>query len=586
MSKPWIIGNTTIRNPARLKEGLEAFYRSPVYGLVITGERELQLARSLANEGVINAGGTSLGEYGRKWRSAFSQLGLITHRFTRTTLSENDVDPVIVEALQHQEVQGIDLSGKPHEITPNGMRIINATSVRQHQECMLRAVLAYQIPSPIENRWNQEESLHPLKFVLQILKKLDELNVQPGLSVTEIAIVQSYTRHDLIDQVMNEIFEYRRVRNDAGGLLAKRSVDSELYERKGLEAEIKASSIYDYADANYRYLRFTGLFSLQGKRIIINVDKKALIDWIIDNNDLILDRELQQEYLTRLWNGAELPTDDNVGARREIDRVIELIGNYGVQSNELPAITDEMPIAELTQLRIRVEEMLKDLREQEYASLQREQILEIIAYLKYLDRQNTGEIEINIRNDERPTYLEWTVWRAFLAINSLVNKPYESRRFQVDDDFLPISFAPSGGPDMIFEFDDFVLVVEVTLTTSSRQEAAEGEPVRRHIAKEKEKVSEQSGKAVYGLFLARTIDNNTAETFRIGIWYNGDEVDFLNIVPIKINDLIEIMEKLNDNPFTPSDLRRLVENCLIPRNAHAPLWKREISKLIEQFNQR
>ena len=35
---------------------------------------------------------------------------------------------------------------------------------------------------------------------------------------------------------------------------------------------------------------------------------------------------------------------------------------------------------------------------------------------------------------------------------------------------------------MIFEFDDYVIVVEVTLSTNSRQEAMEGEPVRRHVA--------------------------------------------------------------------------------------------------------
>jgi len=73
-------------------------------------------------------------------------------------------------------------------------------------------------------------------------------------------------------------------------------------------------------------------------------------------------------------------------------------------------------------------------------------------------------------------------------------------------------------------------VVEVTLTSSSRQEAAEGEPVRRHVAKEKAKIAAVSGKPVYGLFLARTIDNNTAETFRIGVWYSGDEPEFINIV--------------------------------------------------------
>lgn len=35
--------------------------------------------------------------------------------------------------------------------------------------------------------------------------------------------------------------------------------------------------------------------------------------------------------------------------------------------------------------------------------------------------------------------------------------------------------------NLIFEFHDFVIVVEALLTDNSRQEAAEGEPVRRHV---------------------------------------------------------------------------------------------------------
>lgn len=31
-------------------------------------------------------------------------------------------------------------------------------------------------------------------------------------------------------------------------------------------------------------------------------------------------------------------------------------------------------------------------------------------------------------------------------------------------------------------FDDYIIVVEVTMSTNSRQEAMEGEPVRRHVA--------------------------------------------------------------------------------------------------------
>jgi hypothetical protein len=84
---------------------------------------------------------------------------------------------------------------------------------------------------------------------------------------------------------------------------------------------------------------------------------------------------------------------------------------------------------------------------------------------------------------------------------------------------------------MIFEFEEVLLVVEVTLTASSRQEAAEGEPERRHVAQ----YAESTNKPVYGLFIAVQIDSNTAHTFRSGDWYLKDDSKLsLDIVPLTL----------------------------------------------------
>ena len=59
----------------------------------------------------------------------------------------------------------------------------------------------------------------------------------------------------------------------------------------------------------------------------------------------------------------------------------------------------------------------------------------------------------------------------------------------------------------------------------------EGEPVRRHVAD----LMQQYNKPVYGLFIANRIDSNTAETFRIGVWYTRDDVRLnLHIVPFTL----------------------------------------------------
>lgn len=123
----------------------------------------------------------------------------------------------------------------------------------------------------------------------------------------------------------------------------------------------------------------------------------------------------------------------------------------------------------------------------------------------------------------------------------------------------------------------FVLAVEVTLTRNSRQIAAEGEPVRRHVAQ----IQKESQKPVYGLFIAPTIDNNTAEVFRIGVWYWGDEKDYLHPVPLPLGQFRRIIAMLAEHPFKPSDLLVLLDKCLTYRHQEAPRWKMQIESAVD-----
>ncbi|GGN67370.1 hypothetical protein GCM10007971_38180 [Oceanobacillus indicireducens] len=317
--------------------------------------------------------------------------------------------------------------------------------------------------------------------------------------------------------------------------------------------------------------------------MVINDKKAPIVNSILAENKKTAVAD-SKEYLLHLWKGAELPTDNEETAKQEINRFRQLLIANEVNKGIIPESPDTKEIAELNQVRIRLEVLYQQVLEKQFALAQTEEdkVKETIAYLKKIDKQPIDD-SYDIEIEDEPAYLEWSVWKAFLAINELVNEPHEARRFKVDQDFLPMGCAPGGGPDLIFEFEDYVLIVEVTLTTSSRQEAAEGEPVRRHVAKEKAKIAESTGKPVYGLFMARSIDNNTAETFRIGVWYNGDEPDFINIVPITLNQFILMMEKYVTCRFDNKVFRRVLDSCLIPRNAHAPAWKREIQKVVDSF---
>ena len=246
------------------------------------------------------------------------------------------------------------------------------------------------------------------------------------------------------------------------------------------------------------------------------------------------------------------------------------------------SLSNKSDFSEIQKIRYELIEYINWGLEHQYANEQQSDasILNILDYLKIL---NGDSVTVVHEIDDRPAYLEWAVWRSFLAINEIVGPVHKTRRFPLDQDFLPRNTAPGGGSDLIFEFESYVLVVEVTLTTSHRQMAVESEPVRRHTVQYKESYPE---KDVYCLFIAPSVDNNVAETFRIGVWYKLDDEEFVNIIPMSLNDYINTFETLREKRFKNGDLRSLLDRCLASRNVRAPQWKQSISKEVTEWKKR
>lgn len=552
LRKAWYIGNTTLRNPRRFRQGLEVYSNSNLHGNLIGKPNEQKFAILLHESGIVYSSRLAdsyeqdTSDLGRKWRSALMKLGFITHAESR----------------------------HPFFLTESGERLVNTITLPQENECFLRALLVYQIPSPIEP-FPVEYTFSPLRVVLEVLKKLKDQGLEGYINIDEMACIVQRTGSDNIDDAIELIKQYR--------------IDFELSENKSrfrTDYRIAAAeqcenqsegTLKDYADTNFRYLRLTGLFNENARKLSIAPHKSVLVEQILKNEYTPID---DAQYLNMLWHGAILPTDDAVQAIQDINSLARILNENGVVRNISNLV--EMTTENLSQLRLELEDELFKVYERQYAAKQREQWQDISNYLKDLANPRTRTL---IPRNEAPAYFEWAVWRAFLAINSLKNEPWEARRFRIDEDFYPINTAPGGGPDIIFEFDDFVLIVEVTLTTSSRQEAVEGEPVRRHVAQYVD-LYEGQGKRVYGLFLANNIDTNTAETFRIGCWFRQDDTRMaVQIVPLTITQFISAFEKIVccGTDISPRQILELLRNCLAESNNEAPIWKNRIIQEVERF---
>jgi len=554
----WHIGNTTVRTPYRLRLALIALSQSKLRGNLKGKKQEGEFAELLRDNDVLNIKRDSgFEDLGRKWRSALSQLGFIKH--PKAIIDSNGAD------------QNLE-----YDITQNGYRMIRAEEVAAQQECFLRSLVSYRVPSKAETTYKCDQ-FSPLRFVLDILVRLESLS-EGKISFEEMGnFVLRSTPKDDIDSIVSGIISFREDKDKAvSKKVFSRNYLSALLQKEYPRASqkilnTKKHTIRDYSDVNFRYLKSTGLFVSKGNGIAISPQKKDLVSDILKTPFVAIDND---QYFTELWHGAKLPTDNVPFAKKTVQTLQEELKKRGMLIRKKSLVS--LGIDELNSLRYGLETELSQIDEEEYAREQSSKWGEIIEYMEDLQKARPQLIPAG----DAPIYLEWVIWRAFLAINSLVNKPWESRLFKMDQDFLPVSNAPAGKPDLVFEFDDFVLVVEVTLSASSRQEAMEGEPVRRHIADITEKYQD---KEVFGLFIARTVDSNTAETLRMGTWYKKDDTKIaLRIVPVRLDLFCQLLRKRSSSKkkLKPDEIKALLMRCLMDSNSDAPTWKAKIDKLV------
>lgn len=566
----WNVGNTSVRNPWRIQSGLGVFAKGFNGNLDGNAQEALFLNRLVA-EGIVESRKTeteAMAWHGRKWRSCFCKLGFATAKKYRVMAGG-------LVSLSELKSQNLGFGGRPYELTPAGRRLLDAGSEPAVADVFLRQLLRLEIASPVEQEPDRVR-IKPLVLLLQILKSLEDKE-EPGLNLVEIAgFVQTATNHGDYEERVERILAYRREREQRDGYVRKRAFDNETIVREHAAAgiKVKAENLIDYADTKFRYCRMSGLLSLRGNRLSIREETRLLVEEILEVEPQFLAQADPLLYLVDFYKGTAIPTDQESTALEEIRIFEEKLTEHGLEPVARAATLVGRSSQDLALARHNVERQYLLAVESDFAKSHAEndqEIDEVVTYLKALSGVRGLEVTI----EEKPPYLEWSVWRALLLFNRLAVEPHLTRNFQLDADLRPVACASSGKPDITMTYPDFMAVVEVTMKGGSRQEAAEGEPVRRHVANV---FLSTSNKEVYGIFVAPAIDDNTAETFRAGIWYHNGEPTYLNIVPLNLDQLIRIVESFKTKRRTPKDLKALLDRCLVFRNLYAPRWLDQIER--------
>lgn len=425
------------------------------------------------------------------------------------------------------------------------------------QEALLRQLLKFQIPSPFHVESADIQGTYYVKPYLEILRLIDAMGsitfdelMLFGMQLTdyrkfdEIVLkikkfreekatkTQSY-KNFLGEYIENEIMTIYSEEINSGDVKTRESMDKSLTKF----IKTKSSNLRDYTDACFRYLRATGLVTIsqKGHSLSILQDKKTEVKYYLDTikrEPVYTDDE--SEYKKYLYDATKpmLFSDDR-----------EMLENYAEQHG----IDCSLNITELKKA-IRIETARK-----------REKIIEdtVVRLKSYEDYRDVINVFSDIKEKKYydiPLMLEWNTWRAMTMLDGGNIKA----NLKFDDEGQPLNTAGGNTADIICEYEDFDLTVEVTTSSGAKQYEMEGEPIARHLAK----VKKEKGKDAYCFFIAPKISDASIAycytMYKMNLSFYGGTTE---IIPLNLDTFVEMVNQTSKCGYTPQSnkIRKLCE---------------------------
>lgn len=452
---------------------------------------------------------------------------------------------------------------KPHiELTEAGIAFVYG---KRPQEIFLRQLLKFQLPSPYHVEHQNIIGTFCIRPYLEILRLVRELEY---ITFDEFKIFAvQMTDYHKFNTIKESILCFRQGKEENKGQY-KRFVNSvwenailEIHSdriaagktrtRETNDASLKKfiatqkSNMRDYADACFRYLRYTGLISIshRSRSISIFSDKIVEVDFILStvSRDPVFIDDIDA-YKAHLFsaNSPVLYTDNR-------DNIVDILMRIGSFTKRELA---DKNLDELKDLRDEIVKQHKD-------AVIHEQVAEIKSYALYSEIIDTFNEIISDEYYDAPLMFEYNTWRAMTMLDGGNIKG----NFNFDDAGQPLSTAAGNMPDIECDYDDFSLSVEVTLQSGQRQYESEGEPVARHYGQ----LKKRTGKDTYCLFIAPTINPATLAHFyglnHLSIALYGGKS---KIIPLELDQFMRLIENSYNYKTqpVPNDIRRFLDYAI------------------------
>ncbi len=130
----------------------------------------------------------------------------------------------------------------------------------------------------------------------------------------------------------------------------------------------------------------------------------------------------------------------------------------------------------------------------------------------FSDRNNDSKIQKQVNDTATvPTIYEYLVGIAWYYVSGQNFDLYNSLNLTLNADFEPVIHAGSGEGDIIIDYEDRTVMLEVTLMNKQAQKRGEWEPVLRHSLNLK---AAREPKETMTFFIADELDHNTINIWR------------------------------------------------------------------------
>lgn len=435
------------------------------------------------------------------------------------------------------------------ELTPAGHELVYGA---MPSEALLRQLVKFQLPSPyhpLAKDSDQDFFVRPYLEILRLVRRFG------SLSFDELKLFGlQLTNFNKFDEVVGKIEMFRKEKAKNKGKYRKflaaetEKAIREIYALDIKSGEVstretddnssekfiktKAGNMRDYTDACFRYLRATEMVSIsqKGHSLSIAADKVKEIDYLLSTMPrapmYIYDEQAYKAYLF----DAETPkllTDDSEMLTAKIHAMGPAVKTEGLTIIELKSIE-------------------RELRHKAKEATLNEKVAQIKDCRQYDDIQATFDGIVENEYYDNPLMLEWNTWRAMTMIDGGNIIP----NFNLDDNGDPLSTAAGNTPDILCDYKEFDLLVEVTLQSGQRQYDNEGEPVARHLGK----VKHDSGRDAFCLFIAPSINQSTISFFfglhKINIEHYGGKAV---IVPMELSVYRKMLEDSYKEDYVPNE---------------------------------